>query len=138
MNRIIDTIFVYMYTWHYQRKSLDLSMESNLSMDPTEIASWSLGMGVGVWLILVNLICSVIFKYYFLSVYCVVIISILSLVSGNLFNNYYLNKNRAINLYNKYQSSPDRRSPGKGILIAILILLIPAFLIMILTMILWL
>lgn len=119
---MLNRIFLYLYTWHYERNIY------NPKVDATGIASWVLGFSVGVWLAVIDLACSLIFKYNFKSNLSILGISSLSLISSGLFHNYYLDKNRAINLYVKYKSSSNFKSPLKGIFIAIVFMMIPIIL----------
>lgn len=119
MRKLIDKIFVYMYTWHYERNN------NNPNIDPTGIASWTLGVGVGLWLVCIYGAGSIIFNYDSISKYAILTIAVLALIAGGLFHNYYLNDNRALKLYNEYKDSLNVKSPIDGILRATLFMLVP-------------
>ena len=113
MGRLINRIFIYAYAWHYERRNL------TLNTDPTGIASWLLGLWVGSCLTAIWCASSVIIKYDVKSIYFIVCIACFSLIAAGLFNSYYINKNRAINLYSQYKSSRYLKTPIKRIIIVI-------------------
>jgi general stress protein CsbA len=119
---LINKIFVYTYTWHYEKNN------KNPDIDPTRIASWILGLSIGLWLISINCASSFIFKYDFKSMYFIIGIPSLSLIAGGLFNTYYIAKNRGLDLYIEYKSSSNVKSPIKGIVLVILFMLFPLIL----------
>lgn len=122
MLKLINRIFVYTYTWQYERNY------NNPNIDPTRIASWVLGLWVGLLLVSIDCVFSFIFKYDFKSILFVIGIGAVSLITAGLFNRYYIEKNRAINLYEQYKSSFDLKSPINGILIVIFFMLSPLIL----------
>jgi general stress protein CsbA len=122
MLRFINKIFIYTYTWHYERNNY------NPRIDPTGIASWILGLCVGLWLVSINCACSFIFYYDFNSLFFIIGIGSLSLIAAGLFHTYYLKNNKGIKLYTEYKSSLAEKSPINGILIVILFMMMPLIL----------
>jgi len=125
MKKMINNIFVYAYTWHYERNNNDPRI------DPTGIASGILGLCVCCWFIAINVAFSFLFNYDSKSYKLISITAAVSLIASGLFNSYYLDNNRAMNLYTEYKSSPSVKRPFKGILYVIFFTMIPFILLII-------
>jgi len=119
MKKMIDKIFVYAYTGHYERNNNDPRI------DPTGIASAILGVCIGCWIIAINGICSFLFKYDYASTKLVIAIIAVSLISGGLLNNYFLDDNRALNLYKQYKASASVKTAAQGMLRVLIFILAP-------------
>jgi hypothetical protein len=113
---------VYVYAWHYERR------KTNPNIDPIGNASYALGILIASCLISVNIAGHLIFKYSLHPIYIHLGIGALSLIAAGLFNGYYIDNNRAIELYDQYLSSSNVKSPVKGILIAIFFMILPLIL----------
>ena len=106
----MDRIFFYLYNWYLKNVVTGIKHTSD---DVIGLASWILGVGVGLWFFLVDEICSF-FLHYNLDNYHLMFLISLGLISGGLFHSRYLDKDRTVKIYNKYKSTLTAKNIRKG------------------------
>lgn len=106
----MDRIFFYLYNWYLKNAVTGIKRTSD---DAIGLASWILGIGVGLWLFLADEISSF-FLHYNLDNYHSMFLISLGLISGGLFHLRYLDNDRTIKIYDKYKSSLTAKNIRKG------------------------
>jgi len=120
MKKMLNKIFLYAYVWHYEKKFTH--------SDPVLMASMIIGLLTALWLFAINCFFSILLHYNSKSIYLLLIITLSSFIVAGIVNNYFIEKNRAVDLYREYKSSSNALSPEKGILIVFCLMLVPLIL----------
>jgi hypothetical protein len=97
----MDRIFFYLYNWYLNNAIIGIKRTSD---DAIGLASWILGVGIGLWFLLADEICSFFFHYNIDKYHLVFLISS-GLISGGVFHSHYLIKDRVLKINQKYESS---------------------------------
>src|SRR6185312_174613 len=117
----MNRIFFYIYNWYLKNAVTGIKRTSD---DAIGLASWILGMGVGLWFFLTDEICSF-FLHYHLDNYHLMFLISLGLISGGLFHSRYLDKDRAVTIYDKYKSSLTANNIRKGTIFSFFFIFCP-------------